>query len=238
MNTKALLGVSLLCSSVFSATDTQIINYFKSQIPVPTIQIEVTSRVNIDNVEGGLEYVTLNISDGQRAQELSVFTKDNLIFPDVININDGGSIKEKLDRDKLIKNLSKIYKEEDPKNILMVGNDSKKETLVVFTDPECPFCNKEVQKIEQRLETYNLKLIFTPVHDRSSLEKSVLILKQASNLKDTKEQVKIIQKYFNGDVDAKVSDEEVQNIQNLISKYFSAGIKGVPFIVNEKDLLN
>jgi thiol:disulfide interchange protein DsbC len=119
----------------------------------------------------------------------------------------------------------------------MVGNDSKKETLVVFTDPECPFCNKEVQKIEQRLETYNLKLIFTPVHDRSSLEKSVLILKQASNLKDTKEQVKIIQKYFNGDVDAKVSDEEVQNIQNLISKYFSAGIKGVPFIVNEKDLL-
>jgi len=236
MNKKTLFASSLLATSVFGATDEQIINYFKSQIPIPSIEIKVTSRVSIQNITG-MDYVTLEASDGQRGQEISVFTKDNLIFPDVINIDNGGSIKGKLDRAKLIKHLSVLYKNEDPKNILTVGHDPKKETLVVFTDPDCPFCNKELQQIDKRLETYNIKMIFTPVHDRDSLEKSALILKKAHDLKDTKEQIKILKKYFNGELDEKVSDAEVENIQNLINKYFKAGLKGVPFVINEKEIL-
>lgn len=236
MNKKTLFASSLLATSVFGATDEQIINYFKSQIPIPSIEIKVTSRVSIQNI-AGMDYVTLEASDGQRGQEISVFTKDNLIFPDVINIDNGGSIKGKLDRAKLIKHLSVLYRNEDPKNILTVGHDPKKETLVVFTDPDCPFCNKELQQIDKRLETYNIKMIFTPVHDRDSLEKSALILKKAHDLKDTKEQIKILKKYYNGELDEKVSDAEVENIQNLINKYFKAGLKGVPFVINEKEIL-
>lgn len=236
MNKKTLLATSLLASSLFGATDEQIISYFKSQIPIPSIEIKVTSRVNIKNIEG-MDYVTLLASDGQRAQEISVFTKDNLIFPDVINIDNGGSIKGKLDRAKLIKNLAVLYKGEDSKNIVSIGNDPKKETMVVFTDPDCPFCNKELQKIDERLKKYNIKMIFTPVHDRDSLEKSALILRKTHDLKDDQAKIKILKKYYNGDLDETVSDEEVQNIQSLINKYFKAGLKGVPFIINEKEIL-
>lgn len=80
-------------------------------------------------------------------------------------------------------------------------------------------------------------MIFTPVHDRSSLEKSVLIYKQTAAAKTTAEKITILKKYFNGDVDGEVSDEEVQGIQNLIKKYFGAGLKGVPYVINEKELL-
>jgi len=236
MTRKLILAISLLSTSLFAATDAQIQEYFKAQIPVPTVKVTVTSRIAIDDIKG-MDYVSLDISDGTRVQKVSVFTQGDLIFPDVISIN-GGSIKEKLDKQKLIKELSNLYKEESKENILVLGNDPKKETLVKFTDPECPFCGKEVAQIEEKLKTYNLKYVFTPVHDRSSLEKSILIYKQAGAAKTLDEKIKIVKKYFNGDVDAKVTDEEVARVEKTRKKYFAAGLKGVPFYVNEKELLN
>ena len=236
MTKKLILATSLLSTSLFAATDAQIQDYFKAQIPVPTVKVAVTSRIAIDDIKG-MDYVSVDISDGTRVQKISVFTQGDLIFPDVISVN-GGSIKEKLDKQKLIKELSNLYKNEDKQNILVLGNDPKKETLVKFTDPECPFCGKEVAKIDEKLKTYNLKYVFTPVHDRSSLEKSILIYKQAGAAKTLDEKVKILKKYFSGDVDEKVSDEEVARVEKIRKKYFAAGLKGVPFYVNEKELLN
>ncbi|MBE0492361.1 MAG: thioredoxin domain-containing protein [Sulfurospirillum sp.] len=234
--TVSFLSILAFSSSLFAASDAQIVEYFKSQIPVPNIKIEVTSRSSIEQIKD-MDYVSLNISDGSRSQKMSVFTQGDLIFPDVISINDGGSIKEKLDKAKFMQELAKVYKNEDAKNILIVGNDANKPTLIEFTDPECPFCNKELQAIEEKLKNYNLKLIFTPVHDRSSLEKSVLIYKQTNAIEDTAEKIKILRKYYNGDVDAKVSDEEVDALEKLRQKYFTAGLKGVPLYVPEADLL-
>jgi len=237
MTKKIILTIALLSSSLFAANNEQIIAYFKTQIPVPNVEIKIDSRIQINGFEG-MEYVSLHISDGSRIQKMSVFTQGDLIFPDVISIKDGGSIKEKLDNKKLISSLAKLYKNESAENILLVGNDPKKETLVKFTDPECPFCGKEIANIEEKLKTHNLKLIFTPVHDRSSLEKSVLIYKQVNEATNLKDKIKILKKYFAGDVDAKVTDDEVSKIEELRRKYFHAGLKGVPFYVSEKELLN
>ena len=46
-------------------------------------------------------------------------------------------------------------------------------------------------------------------------------------------------KYYDENVkyEQKVSDAEVQRIEELKLKYFGAGIKGVPFMVREKELL-
>jgi len=236
MTKKLILATSMLSTSLFAATDAQIVEYFKAQIPVPTVKVTVTSRIAIDDVKG-MDYVSIDLSDGSRVQKVSVFTQGDLIFPDVISVK-SGSFKEKLDKQKLIKELANLYKKEDKQNILVLGNDPKKETLIKFTDPECPFCRKEVAQIEEKLKTYNLKYIFTPVHDRSSLEKAILIYKQAGAAKTLDEKIKIVKKYFNGDVDAKVTDEEVARVEKTRKKYFAAGLKGVPFYVNEKELLN
>ena len=236
MTKKLILATSILSTSVFAATDAQIEAYFKAQIPVPTVKVSVTSRIAIDDIKD-MDYVSLDLSDGSRVQKVSVFTRGDLIFPDVISIKKG-SIKKSLDKQKLIKELSSLYKKEEKQNILVLGNDPKKETLVKFTDPECPFCRKEVAAIEEKLKTYNLRYVFTPVHDRSSLEKSILIYKQAGAAKTLDEKIKIVKKYFNGDVDGKVTDEEVARVEKTRKKYFAAGLKGVPFYVSEKELLN
>lgn len=232
------LVVSFYTSSLFAATDTQIINHFKSTIPVPNIMVDVVARQSVDGI-AGMDFVTLNLSDGTRAQKLSIFTKDDLIFPDVISIKQGGSIKEMMEQAELQKKLSPLYAKEDRKNIVSLGNDPKKETLVVFSDPECPYCRQELQNIEERLKTNNIKLILTPVHERSSLEKSVLIYTETAKAKDDAAKIAIVRKYFDENVTytQKISDEQVGHIEALKAKYFGAGIKGVPFIVREKELL-
>ena len=233
-----LLATSVYASSLLAATNNEIINHFKSTIPVPGISIEVVERQSVSGI-AGMDFVTLNLSDGSRAQKLSIFTKDDLIFPDVISIKKGGSVKEMMEQAALQKNLAPLYAKEDKKNIISLGNDAKKETLIVFSDPECPYCRQEVQNIEERLKTNNIKMIFTPVHDRSSLEKSVLIYDEIAKVKDDASKLAIIKKYFDENVTytQKVSDADVQKIENLKAKYFGAGIKGVPFIVREKELL-
>ena len=233
-----LVLVALFTQTLFAATDAQIIEHFKSTIQVPNISIEVVSRKGVEGIDG-MDFVTLNLSDGTRSQKLSIFTKEDLIFPDVISIKQGGSIKEMMEMAELQKKLSALYKKEDKKNIITLGNDPKKETLVIFTDPECPYCRQELAQIEQRLTTNNLKLIFTPVHERSSLEKSVIIYNEASKVKSDAEKIKILKKYYDENVkyEQKISDAEVAHIDELKAKYFGAGIKGVPFIVREKELL-
>ena len=233
-----LFVASFFAANLFAATDAQIINHFKNTIQVPNISVEVVERHSVEGV-AGMDFVTLNLSDGTRAQKLSIFTKDDLIFPDVISIKQGGSIKEMMEMAELQKKMSVLYKKEDKKNILSIGNDAKKETSVIFTDPECPYCRQELDGIEERLKTNNIKIIFTPVHERSSLEKSVLIYNEAAKAKNDAEKIKIMRKYYDENVkyDQKVSDAEVARIEELKSKYFGAGVKGVPFIVREKELL-
>lgn len=230
--------VAFFTSSLFAATNAEIVDHFKSTIQVPNITIEVVSREKVDGIDG-MDFVTLNLTDGQRAQKLSIFTKDELIFPDVISIKKGGSIKEMMEMAELQKQLAPIYQKEDHKNIIALGNDPKKDTLVVFTDPECPYCRQEMAQIEQRLTTNNVKLIFTPVHPKSSLEKSVLIYNETAKAKSDAEKIKILKKYYDPNVkyDQKVTDKEIARIEDLKAKYFGAGIKGVPFIVKEKELL-
>lgn len=233
-----LFVASFFAANLFAATDAQIISHFKATIQVPNISVEVVERHSVEGV-AGMDFVTLNLSDGTRAQKLSIFTKDDLIFPDVISIKQGGSIKEMMEMAELQKKMSVLYKKEDKKNILSIGNDAKKETIVIFTDPECPYCRQELDGIEERLKTNNVKIIFTPVHERSSLEKSVLIYNEAAKAKNDAEKIKIMRKYYDENVkyDQKVSDAEVARIEELKSKYFGAGVKGVPFIVREKELL-
>ncbi len=233
-----LFVASFFAANLFAATDAQIISHFKATIQVPNISVEVVERHSVEGV-AGMDFVTLNLSDGTRAQKLSIFTKDDLIFPDVISIKQGGSIKEMMEMAELQKKMSVLYKKEDKKNILSIGNDAKKETIVIFTDPECPYCRQELDGIEERLKTNNIKIIFTPVHERSSLEKSVLIYNEAAKAKNDAEKIKIMHKYYDENVkyDQKISDAEVARIDELKLKYFGAGVKGVPFIVREKELL-
>ncbi len=233
MKNNLILATLLATSTLFSATNQEIIAHFKSKIPVPNIIVKVTSRKNVSK---GLDYVTLFITDGKGVQNASIFTQGEYIFPDVIDIKSGLSLKDKIKKEATNKNIAKIYKKEDPKNIISLGNDASKETMVIFSDPECPFCKKDLANIEKTLKKYNIKMILTPVHEKSALEKSYLIYRDIKSAKNDAQKIKVIRKYFNSDLDEKVSDKNINKIDILRKKYFDAGINGTPYKVMEKEI--
>ena len=233
MKSNIFLTTLLATSTLFSATNEEIITHFKSRIAVPNIKIKVTSRQNIDD---NLDYVTLFLTNGKGAQKVSVFTSGKYIYPDVIDIKTGISLKEKIRKEAINKNIAKIYRNENPKNIISLSNDTSKETMVIFSDPECPFCKKDLANIEKTLEKYNVKMIFTPVHEKSALEKSYLIYRDTAKTQNATQKIKIIRKYFNFDLDEKVSDKDIKKIDTLRKKYFDAGINGTPYKVMEKEI--
>jgi len=232
---KVVLASIIAASSLIAASDKQIEDFY-SEMVNGGIKVKVTDR---HKITGDIEAVVVNLSKDGNSQDEIVFTKGDYIFPDVIDLKEQKSFLSEMKKDVAAKGISKIYKEEDKSNIITLGSDSKKPTLIMFSDPECPYCRAELAKIETTLKDNNIELILTPVHDLSALQKSALIYKEAKSAKSDSDKVKILRKYFAEDynVDEKsISKEESDKIDDLRKKYISAGVRSVPFIINKSDL--
>jgi len=121
---------------------------------------------------------------------------------------------------------------EDRFVFLQSSNPEITKTLVVVTDPDCPYCRQELNQIENRLKTANVKLIFAPVHDDRAFVKSELIMKEANEANTVEEKISIVRKYY---VDMQLTQEQMNTdmskTKDNAQKLFSSGIvKGVPFI--------
>ncbi len=220
-----------------ASNNAQIIEYFKAQVP-PQIKVEITKDEKVESLPD-FKLVTIKLSDGSRGQEIKMFSNGSQLFPDIIDLKSKKSMLKDMQKKEQTKALKSIYSKENQENIISLGNDPKKETMVVFTDPECPYCRKELAGVENRLKEVNLKLILTPVHGKSSLEKSYLIYENAKKAKSDKEKIAIMKKYYAKDVDIskeKVDAKMVSKMESLRQKYLKSAIKGVPFLINEKEI--
>ena len=73
MKKRVLWFVALLSSTLFAASDAQIIEYYKSKVPVADIKIDVVTRKGVEGISG-MDFVTIKLSDGKRTQNISIFT--------------------------------------------------------------------------------------------------------------------------------------------------------------------
>lgn len=116
--------------------------------------------------------------------------------------------------------------------LLNSSNENVTKTIVIVTDPDCPYCRQELQKIESRLATANVKLIFAPVHDDRAFVKSQLIMDESSKVATVEEKIKIIRSYY---ADIQLTPEQTKidlfKIKDNAQRIFSSGVvKGVPFV--------
>ena len=231
---KIVLSLTAACA-MFAATDAQVVDFY-SQMLGEGIKVSVTGR---KPAVGSIEAITVNLSNGQVSQDEVIFAKDDLLFPDIIDLKEHKSYLQDMKNEIATKNISKAYKNEKKENIITLGSDKNKPTIVMFSDPECPYCRAELDRIEATLKESNVNVILTPVHDVSSLQKSFLIYKDAASAKTDSDKIKILRKYFADDykvADGAVSDADVKAMENLRQKYSAAGVRSVPFIINLSDL--
>ncbi|WP_416826122.1 thiol peroxidase [Helicobacter ganmani] len=122
--------------------------------------------------------------------------------------------------------------------IYLKGTGKNLPTHIVVTDPDCPYCRKQLEEIESELKEANLKLIFAPVHQKEAFIKAQLAMNQTAKLKadDTKGKIKILRKFYQ---DRKLSKEEMatdftQVRKNTDKIFASKVIRGVPFVFEQK----
>ena len=232
---KVILASVIAATSLMAASDKQIEEFY-SQMVDSSVKVKVADR---QKVAGDIEAVVVKLSKDGNSQDEIVFTKGDFIFPDVIDLKEQKSYLAEVKKEVIAKGISKIYKDEDKANIIVLGSDPKKPTIIMFSDPECPYCRAELAKIETTLKYSNVEIVLTPVHDISSLQKSSLIYKDVKSAKSDSDKVKILRKYYAEDYnvdDKSVSKDDIAKIDNLRKKYFAAGVRSVPFIVNKSDL--
>ncbi|MBP5779433.1 MAG: thioredoxin fold domain-containing protein [Campylobacter sp.] len=229
------LAVATL-TSLNAATDEQILSVYGGA--PQGIDIKIAERIPVEGLDG-FEAVILKITQGGYSQEEIIMTKGDLVFPDVFNVKEKINYKEGIKEKRLAVNLSKVYKEEKAENIIKLGNDASKPTMIIFTDAECPYCRQEMDKIEERLKFYNIEIIMTSVHGNSGHSKSYMIYKDIKTAKTDADKIKVLRKYYDKELpsqEKEAGEANVAKMQALAAKYHAAGVNSVPYRF-EKDRL-
>jgi len=177
----------------------------------------------------GLIYeLSLEIASPRGAQYTTAFvTKDKkvVLLGEALDANTGENIKRPLEMEKIRRNADIVY-----------GTGTKE--LIVFTDPECPYCvkfEKMWPKIKERVKMY---VYFMPLPGhRNATQMSYHVMKQ----KGQKAKVKAILDMAHGDksferltMTQQINDlfgKKIQENQVLANEF---GVRGTPAVFDTK----
>lgn len=235
------LALTLLCAQNFSTNFEQAIkDNFES--------VEKVEIITLDRLKGveGLNFVTAKI-DGNVISALATSDgKGFMALSDFYVLNDPDDKKLVDERMKIAKANAKAEQEKIVHEIIKTipksrfikiqsFNPNNKFTTYMITDPECPYCRDEMERMVKWLRNANVKIIFAPVHGKSAYTKSALMLNKSKdiNSSDQEAMMKLLAKYYDENAavdDNLVTQEERDLVLEDAKKLFSKGvIKGVPF---------
>jgi protein-disulfide isomerase len=131
------LSFNVFAADVKTDLENSMKNFFKSQ-KLTTLVPTVTVVKKLDK-PAGLYFIKISITDtkSKRTQEQYMFTDGDYIIPEIVSAANNVSIKDKLVYDATPKtniDLSKVT--------LFEGKKGAKNTIVVVSDFQCPYCRK------------------------------------------------------------------------------------------------
>lgn len=228
-----LAASAVLASSLFAVDSKVIENYFDFLPAGMSVKVGETSKIEGTN----FEMVELEFSQNGMTQNDFIFVQDGVMAPDIINLATKQSYKEEIKQKDAAIKLGGAYKSEDQNKIIKIGSDPTKETIVIFTDPECPYCRAELDRIDDVLKNNNVEIILISVHGDTAFDKINQIYKEMPSAITDKEKIDILSKYYAKDAKApKSSQADMKNARALSTKYFQAGIQGVPYKIEANKL--
>ena len=178
--------LSLSASSDEDDVKSYIQNYMVKNEQVKVTSVDIIDKQLLDDPKGWEVYfVNINanvkksptIFDKVTVPE-TLFVKDNFTVPTLINLDTGEDYKQTL-KPELKAN---VY---DAKH-LVAGNKDAKHKIVVFSDPQCPFCQTKVPELYKAVtenpETFALYYYHLPllqIHPVSDIIARAMLIEQA-----------------------------------------------------------
>ncbi|MBZ7986263.1 thioredoxin domain-containing protein [Campylobacter sp. Cr9] len=232
---KIILAMSVASALSASAISDKVAQFIKS---ITKADVEI---VKIDKVPNtNFEMIEFNIVKDGNVLGSDIFFSDGVYgTPTMLNIKESIDLKEefviKKEKEKYEK-LSKLsgdFVKANPDMLVSLGDKKSDVATVVFSDPDCPYCRKHLDAIEEDLKEANVKFVLSPLpmHPKA-LVKSMLILEEAKKAKTDSEKIAILKKYYQDSVELKDIPEEKQAeyLKKVNEKIFKMGINSTPSV--------
>jgi len=233
---RVFLISAALASGLFALTDEEILSIYAGA--PEDIKIELGSRAKLEELPG-FELIEFKISQGDHSQSDFMFANDKYLFTDIIDPVKGIGYKDAAVNKAKITKVKAAYDAEDAVNIIKLGSDASKPTMIVFTDADCPYCRKAMESIDEMLKETNLEIIMASVHGDPSHAKSALIYKDIKDAKTDADKIAVLKKYYAPSFTAeegKVTPADIKKMSELAQKYHSAGVNSVPHFIPKDQL--
>jgi len=222
---KLLIATTLLSTSLFASLDDKILKYERSRINANSnivldhLNIYFKKKVT-SNWWGYAINVKLTIPSQNKDVEVKdiLFTNGTLITADLKNLKTYKSFKSMM-----VPELSSKYF--DPKHFI-TGMLGAKHTLVIFSDPLCPFCIENLPKAYKAIKnSKNIAMFYFDfplkrIHPASDVITRYLVLAKKAGVKD------LIYKIYTANLEQyfKINQTDPKVIVPVLNKIFGLNI--------------
>ena len=228
---RSLTIISLLSSTLIAnQTDDNVLKYEKHRIKnaisrakgkINNINLALKKDLKNDGWYGYVFNIDIEIQGKKIVQKDTLFAKDNLIAPELINTKTKRSFK-----DLMYPKLSKKY---FSKEHLIAGNPNAKHTLVIFSDPLCPICIDEVPFIMKDIIKNPDNIALYYYHMPLDMHPTARILSKASIIATQSGIKNVDYRVYNANFPEKYKfdayeDKDNQKILDFFNKEFKTNI--------------
>lgn len=111
-------------------------------------------------------------------------------------------------------------------------NKDAKQTYYIVSDPRCPACQKELNNLETKLQTGNVKMVLVSFLGEESAYKAKLIYSKLAQVKDNTIKLKIMKEIYSPDYRLMPKDkkQDIKIVEQNSQDAIKAGVQSVPFI--------
>lgn len=231
---KKMLLLFFATVSLFASNKDDFLKYLKTYFP-PNVEITINiiDEMPVSELKNTTAYFFQVEHKGDKSRKELMFVQDKHVFSEMVSMETKEPLSQTYKAKIVVKTIKPLFQKEAPENIISLGNDKNKKTMLIFTDPECPYCRAHMDDIENYLKKYNVKFLLTTTHEKSALEKEYLILRDIKPSMKDEEKIAILRKYYddNYKVDKAISDKDLFKLIELKERYFTAGVTEVPFFI-------
>jgi len=238
---KVLLGLILIvvAASANDATENKIISFLSKSIKKNIVveHINIKKKVDLSTNEHNKWHGYIVGLKFQGKKEIKdVFFSDGMyITQSLVRLNDGNDMRNVIMNASISDLPAKMYSKE----ALIYGNGKNKNSMMIISDPLCPFCIPYINKVlnfikdKKNVDIYYYSFPLKRIHPMSEYLSTYLLGLKLKGVKD------VYKKYYEYAEKNKIENQRLSrsDIDKIIASIFSkADIKSVDYSLANKML--
>lgn len=112
------------------------------------------------------------------------------------------------------------------------SNKDAKQTYYIISDPKCPACRRELDNLETKLQSGDVKMVLVSFLGQESAYKAKLIYSKLAKVKDNAIKLQMMREIYSPDyrLTPKDKKQDIKMIEQNTEDAAKAGIQSVPFV--------